>query len=382
MKIRNEAFRRIVSGRNQDFEAKQNTAVKSGRLIIASVAGILGSVTLFTTTPAHGQVEGKDYIANVAGGASGSELLNQFKDWACNDLIDQTLCQKYEEAEGFEDLETIDIIEWKAARGIEDIVDGDMSLFANVPVRYIIEQRSATTAFKLTTSVECDVVFNRQATSSINLRFDGGAANWESPVFWENMDVYWDAPESISTPYLAKVIEEGASALIKIETGIGTVDYNSTVFWEYMDVDWDEEDTSGTTQFFVPKIIRNAAVSFTLNASVGTADYESSVFWEYMDVDWDEEDTSTSNQFTAKVYERTTSTSMSISMTVGTAGWASAIEWQNTDVEWDKEYAGSILQGIINLNTSLTINTNHTLIAGWKSESNPWSNLTKNWEAS
>jgi hypothetical protein len=382
MKIRNEAFRRIVSGRNQDFEAKQNTSVKSGKLVVASVAGILGSISLFTTTPAYGEVAGQDYVANLAGGNSGTELLNQFKDWACDELDDQSLCQKYIDAEGWEDLEIDDIVEWRTANGIEDIVDGDMSLFASIPVRYIIEQRSASASFSLTTLVQSDVEFNRQATSSINLRFDGGAANWESPVFWENMDVYWDAPESTSTPYLAKVIEEGASASIKIETGIGTVDYNSTVFWEYMDVDWDEEDTSGTTQFFVPKIIRNAAASFTLNASVGTADYESSVFWDYMDVDWDEEDTSTSNQFTAKVYERTTSASIALSMTVGTAGWASAIEWQNTDVEWDREFAGSILQGIINLNTSLTTNTNHTLIAGWKSESSPWSNLTKNWEAS
>ena len=89
------------------------------------------------------------------------------------------------------------------------------------------------------------------------------------------MDVLWDAPESSSTPYLAKV-------------------HN-----------------------------RNASSSFAISGSIGTADYESSVFWEYMDVNWDDEDAGTVSEFFSQVHERTTSASMSISTTVGQAGWAS-----------------------------------------------------------
>lgn len=401
MRVLSEGFRRVnARGEGIDYEAKQHSSLKFGTL----VAGVcISSFSMFTTTPAIGEVEGIDAKAVNVGGKSDQENLNEFKDWACNDLIDQTLCNKYKDAEGWEDLEIVDIIEWKQANQIEDLVAGDLQLFSSINVRYIIEHRSAISNLELGANVTGEVEFSRLANASISLNFDGGSANWEAPVLWENMDVYWDAPESASTPYLAKVLNRNANASIYLNGSIGTADYESTVFWEFMDVNWDDEDTTSQNQFYVPVHERDADASIVINASVGTADYESTVFWEFMDVDWDEEDTSTGGQFLATVHERNTSSSISMSVTVGQAGWASDFIWNGLDINWDDNVAGQIHQGnptsSINLSASvsaevdtvftsttavlfsLSTNLNSETIQGWNSETTFVENLTRNWEA-
>lgn len=400
MRVLSEGFRRVnARGEGIDYEAKQNSSLKFGTLVIGAC---ISSFSMFTTTPALGEVDGKEYVALNVGGQTDQERLNEFKDWACNDLIDQTLCDKYKDSEGWEDLEIDDIIEWKKANNIEDTIAGDLALFSSIDVRYIIEPRSANSAIDFNTNVVGEIEFSRLASSSISLIFDGGSANWESPIFWENMDVYWDSPESPSTPYLAKVLSSDCSSSITLGTGIGVADYASTVFWDYMDINWGEADTSSNTQFFVPIHTRDADASISLNASVGTADYGSSVFWEFMDVDWDEEDTSTGQQFFSTVHERNTSASMSMSVTVGQAGWASDFIWEGLDINWDEQIAGQLVQGnpstLINLSAdvsgevdtifsltttvlfSLETNINSQLIAGWNSETTFVENLNRNWE--
>tara|TARA_B100000886_G_scaffold303110_1_gene233563 strand:- start:9948 stop:10718 length:771 start_codon:yes stop_codon:yes gene_type:complete len=256
MRITGQGFRRVIS--RQDFEAKQNSLIKVSSLVLGAVAGIVGTLTMFTTTPAVGLVEGKS-----------------------------------------------------------------------------IKVGTASSLISVSSSVESDQNFARQASASVEIRFDAGAANFELPQNWEDMDVYWDAPESISTPFLAKIIE------------------------------------------------RNADASVKLNASVGTADYESTIFWEFMDVNWDEEDTSTASQFTAQVFERTANANITTVVTVGTAGWSSNIEWQNADVEWSEFVAGSILQGNASATISISVNTvNINLIEDWSGETSLWSQKSNNWEAS
>ena len=401
MRILSEGYRRVdAKGEGINKKARQSSNVKIGFL----VAGVcISSFSMFTTTPAIGEVEGIDGRVVNVGGNSDQENLNQFKDWACNELIDQTLCEKYKDAEGWEDLEIDDIIEWKQANAIEDLVAGDLQLFSSIDVRYVIEHRSAISDIELDASVTGEVEFNRSAVASIEIIFDGGAANWETPVFWENMDVYWDAPESASTPYLAKVHNRNADASFALNGSIGTADYESTVFWEYMDVNWDDEDTTSQNQFFVPVHERDADASIVVNASVGTADYESTLFWEFVDVDWDEEDTSTGQQFFSTVHERNTSASISMSMTVGQAGWASDFIWEGLDINWDDNVVGQIHQGdasaSINLSAnsssevntlysltpsvlfSLSTNLNTEIIQGWNSETTFVENLNRNWEA-
>ena len=401
MRILSEGYRRVdAKGEGINKKARQSSNVKIGFL----VAGVcISSFSMFTTTPAIGEVEGIDGRVVNVGGNSDQENLNQFKDWACNELIDQTLCEKYKDAEGWEDLEIDDIIEWKQANAIEDLVAGDLQLFSSIDVRYVIEHRSAISDIELDASVTGEVEFNRSAVASIEIIFDGGAANWETPVFWENMDVYWDAPESASTPYLAKVHNRNADASFALNGSIGTADYESTVFWEYMDVNWDDEDTTSQNQFFVPVHERDADASIVVNASVGTADYESTLFWEFVDVDWDEEDTSTGQQFFSTVHERNTSASISMSMTVGQAGWASDFIWEGLDINWDDNVVGQIHQGdasaSINLSAnsssevntlysltpsvlfSLSTNLNTETIQGWNSETTFVENLNRNWEA-
>ena len=400
MKILSEGYRRVdAKGEGINKKARQSSNVKIGFL----VAGVcISSFSMFTTTPAIGEVEGIDARAVNVGGNSDQENLNQFKDWACNELIDQTLCEKYKDAEGWEDLEIDDIIEWKQANTIEDLVAGDLQLFSSIDVSYVIEHRSAISDIELDASVTGEVEFNRSAVASIEIIFDGGAANWETPVFWENMDVYWDAPESASTPYLAKVHNRNADASFALNGSIGTADYESTVFWEYMDVNWDDEDTTSQNQFFVPVHERDADASIVVNASVGTADYESTVFWEFVDVDWDEEDTSTGQQFFSTVHERNTSASISMSMIAGQAGWASDFIWEGLDINWDDNVVGQIHQGgasaSINLSAnsssevntlytnpsvlfSLSTNLNTETIQGWNSETTFVENLNRNWEA-
>lgn len=401
MRLLSEGFRRVnARGEGIDYEAKQHSNLKFGTLVAGAC---ISSFSMFTTTPAIGEVEGIDARAVNVGGKSDQENLNQFKDWACNELVDQTLCDKYKDAEGWEDLEIDDIIEWKEANLIEDLVAGDFQLFSSIDVRYIIEHRSATSDLKLSASVTGEVEFSRLANSNIEILFDGGSANWEAPVFWENMDVYWDAPESASTPYLAKVHNRDADASISLIGSIGTADYESTVFWQFMDVNWDDEDTTSQNQFFVPVHERDADASISVNGSVGTADYESTVFWEFVDVDWDDEDTSTGNQFFSTVHERNASPSISMSVTVGQAGWASDFIWEGLDINWDDNVAGQIHQGnasvSINLSAnasgevdtifssttsvlfSLSTNINSELIQGWNSETTFVENLTRNWEA-
>ena len=401
MRILSEGYRRVdAKGEGINKKARQSSNVKIGFL----VAGVcISSFSMFTTTPAIGEVEGIDGRVVNVGGNSDQENLNQFKDWACNELIDQTLCEKYKDAEGWEDLEIDDIIEWKQANAIEDLVAGDLQLFSSIDVRYVIEHRSAISDIELDASVTGEVEFNRSAVASIEIIFDGGAANWETPVFWENMDVYWDAPESASTPYLAKVHNRNADASFALNGSIGTADYESTVFWEYMDVNWDDEDTTSQNQFFVPVHERDADASIVVNASVGTADYESTVFWEFVDVDWDEEDTSTGQQFFSTVHERNTSASISMSMIAGQAGWASDFIWEGLDINWDDNVVGQIHQGdasaSINLSAnsssevntlysltpsvlfSLSTNLNTETIQGWNSETTFVENLNRNWEA-
>lgn len=401
MRILGEGSRRVnAKGEGINIKAKQSSNIKFGVLVAGAC---ITSFSMFTTTPALGEVEGKDFVAVNVGGKSDQQNLTEFKDWACNTLTDQTLCEKYKDAEGWEDLEINDIIEWKEGNSIEDLVAGDLKLFSTIDVRYIIEHRSATGSLQLGSSVTGDVEFNRSASAEIKILFDGGAANWEAPIFWENMDVYWDSPESPSTPYLAKIHNRDADASLFLNGSIGTADYESTVFWEFMDVDWDEEDTTSQNQFFVPVHVRDADASITLNGSVGTADYESTIFWNYMDVDWDEEDTSTGNQFFSTVHERTTSAGISMSVTAGQAGWASDFIWEGLDINWDKQIAGVIHQGnvspeieitanaesevdtIYSLTTtvlfSLSTNLNSELIQGWNSETTLMENLTRNWEA-
>ena len=401
MRILGEGFRRVnAKGEGINIKAKQSKKVIVGRFVVGAC---ISSLVMFTETPAYGQADGASFAVTNVGGQTDQERLNEFKDWACNDLIDQTLCEKYKDSDGWEDLEIDDIIEWKEANNIEDTIAGDLVLFSSIDVRYIIEPRSANSAIDFNTNVVGELEFSRLASSSISLNFDGGSANWESPIFWENMDVYWDSPESSSTPYLAKVLSSDCSSSITLETGIGVADYASTVFWDYMDINWGEADTSSNTQFFVPIHIRDADASISLNASVGTADYESSVFWEFMDVDWDEEDTSTGQQFFSTVHERSTSASMSMSVTVGQAGWASDFIWEGLDINWDEQIAGQLVQGnpstLINLSAnvsgevdtifnstttvlfSLETNINSQLIAGWNSETTFVENSNRNWEA-
>ena len=397
MKILGEGYRRVnAKGEGINKKAKQSKDVKIGVLI----AGVcVSSFSMFTTTPAYGEVEGIDAKVVNVGGSTDQENLNEFKDWACNDLIDQTLCDKYKDAEGWEDLDIDDIIKWKEANAIEDLVAGDFQLFSSINVRYIVEQRSLDSTININASVDSDVEYSRQAnsivelittagqatweesihwdtisdfwgqiesstkpkiatqfrdaTSKISLFFDGGSANWSSPVFWENLDVYWDAPESASTPYLAKVHTRDADSSIEVGGSIGTADYESTVFWQYMDVNWEEEDTTSQTQFFVPVHERNADASIEVNGSVGTADYDSTVFWEFMDVNWEEEDTTTEQQFFSTVHERNVSAGVSMSMTVGQAGWASDFIWEGLDINWDDEVSGQFIQGNIDASFSL-----------------------------
>ena len=332
MRILGEGYRRVsAKGESTKFEAKQSSKLIFGTLI----AGVtcIGSFTMFTETPAYGQVEAGSFPVTNAGGQTDQERLDEFLDWACNVLTDQTLCEKYKDAEGWEDIEIDDIIEWKKANGIEDIIAGDLTLFGSIDVRHIIEPRSASSNINLNCNVVSDIEFSRQASASISLHFDGGAATWESLVFWENMDVYWDAPESSSSPYLAKVQSRDRSSSISVETGVGTADYASTLFWDYMDISWGDADTSTSTQFFARVISGNASAN------------------------------------------------ISVSTSVGLAGWASNFVWDLLDINWDKQFAGQIHQGNSTNTFSLETNINSQLIAGWNSETTFVENLNRNWEA-
>ena len=292
MKIYSEGFRRVTA--EGKFDANQNSKLRFGVLI--SVACI-GSLSLIS------KADGKDFTPTIV-----------------------------------------------------DEINGDLNLFSKIEVSHVIEHRTIDSTIDINSHANCEVEFSRQATSLISITFDGGSANWESPVVWENMDVYWDAPEASNTPYLAKV-------------------YN-----------------------------RNASSSISLSASVGTADYGSSVFWEFMDVNWDDEDTSTSNQFFSTVHNRNASAGISISTTVGQAGWASDFVWEGLDINWDDQIAGQIHQGNASISTellvsvngeinaiyslsttalfSLSTNINSEIIAGWNSDTTLIENLTRNWETS
>lgn len=374
MKIYSEGFRRVTT--EGEFEANQNSKLRFGVLI--SVACI-GSLSLIS------KADGKDFTPTIV-----------------------------------------------------DEINGDLNLFSKIEVSHVIEHRTIDLTIDINSDANCEVEFSRQATSQISLTFDGGSANWESPVVWENMDVYWDAPEASNTPYLAKVYNRNASSSISLSASVGTADYGSSVFWEFMDVNWDDEDTSTGNQFFSTVHNRNASAGISISTTVGQAGWASDFVWEGLDVNWDDEvsgqfiqgnvntsfnlfgtssfvladlenrtasaniEVSSSVTFNV-IRQRTATSSSSFSMTVGSAGWASDLIWEQADVEWHLTSGQLIQEGassslslstnvsgeidtiyLINASSqfSLSTNINSEKIAGWNSDTTLIENSTRNWETS
>lgn len=282
-----------------------------------------------------------------------------------------------------------------------DDIDGDLNLFSSIDVSHIIEQRTVDSSLAIGGSVIADVEFSRQVSSKIDLIALAGEATWEEAVLWNTVEDNWGELTSVNKPKVATQFRDATSTISLTFNG-GSANWEAPVFWENMDVYWDAPESSSTP--YLAKVHnRNASSSLSISGSIGTADYESSVFWEYMDVNWDDEDTSTGNEFFSVVHERTPTASMSINTTVGQAGWASDFIWEALDIDWDDNIAGQIHQGgasisteisasvngevssIFSLSTSslfsLSTNLNSELIQGWNSETTFMENLNRNWEA-
>jgi len=367
MKIYSEGFRRVTA--EGEFEANQNSKLKFGVLISVACIGSLA----FTS-----KAEGVSFTPNNAGGKSEVQILADFKDWACNVLTDPTLCDQYGNTTNLDDIDIDDLIEFKDSNNIEDAVQGDLTLFSKIEVSHVIEHRTIDSTIDINSYANCEVEFTRQATSQISLTFDGGSANWESPVVWENMDVYWDAPEGTNTPYLAKVYERDASSSISLSASVGTADYASSVFWEFMDVNWDDEDTSTGNQFFSTVHNRNASAGISISTTVGQAGWASDFVWEGLDINWDDNIAGQIHQgnATASISLNASSSSIETDLETRTASCTISL---STNVTGDID---TIFAINASSQFSLSTNINSEIIAGWNSDTTLIENLTRNWETS
>jgi hypothetical protein len=484
MRLLSEGFRRVnARGEGIDYEAKQHSNLKFGTLIAGAC---ISSFSMFTTTPALGQVEGKDFLPVTVGGQTESQMLQDFLAWA---LLNNTeLYEKYKDSSTFDEISVEDVLIWRedteepvlqiteisigeidiedgetftltiggliitSTEGtdftktgdpeidkqllleslalkanqsgqlptgyIVEVIDGKLVITGNgdgsfaVSVtsetndtefivekkqefqrvesllagsfnlnascqRFLIENRTTSANTSLTSDVSGEIEFSRTADATITILFDGGAANWAAPVFWENMDVYWDAPESASTPYLAKVYERDADASIIVNGSVGTADYGSTLFWEFVDVNWDEEDTSTGQQFFSTVHERNTSPSISMSVTVGQAGWASDFQWDALDINWDDNVAGQIHQgnATASISLNASSSSIETDLETRTASGTISL---STNVSGDID---TIFAINASSQFSLSTNLNSELIQGWNSETTLMENLNRNWEA-
>ena len=437
MRLLSEGFRRVnARGEGIDYEAKQHSNLKFGTLIAGAC---ISSFSMFTTTPALGQVEGKDFLPVTVGGQTESQMLQDFLAWA---LLNNTeLYEKYKDSSTFEEVSVEDVLIWR-----EDTEEPVLQI-TEISIGEIDIEDGET--FTLT-------IGGLTITSTEGTDFTKtGDPETDKQLLLESLALKANQSGQLPTGYIVEVID---GKLVITGNGDGsfavsvTSETNDTEFvvekkQEFQRVEsllagsfslnascqrfliesrtttagiTLEASASGESAFsrnvnagislstditpYIAKVHeRQPSASIVVQASIGTADYESTVFWNYMDINWGEEDTSSSNQFFSTVHEGIASAGMSMSVAVGQAGWASDFAWEGLDINWNDEVAGLIHQGnvsaSINLSAnangeidtifssstsalfSLSTNINSELIQGWNSETTLMENLNRNWEA-
>jgi hypothetical protein len=437
MRLLSEGFRRVnARGEGIDYEAKQHSSLKFGTLIAGAC---ISSFSMFTTTPALGQVEGKDFLPVTVGGQTESQMLQDFLAWA---LLNNTeLYEKYKDSSTFDEVSVEDVLIWREdteepvlqiteiSIGEIDIEDGEtftltiggltitctegtdftktgdpetdkqlllesLALKANqsgqLPTGYIVEVIDG----KLVITGNGDGSFAVSVTSETN----DTEFVVEKKQEFQRVESLLAGSFSLNASCQRFLIESRTiTAGIILETSAsGELAFNRNV-------NSNISLNTDVTPYIAKVHERQPSASIVIQASIGTADYASTVFWNFMDVNWGEEDTSSSNQFFSTVHEGIASAGISMSVTVGQAGWASDFQWDALDINWDDNVAGQIHQGnasaSVNLSVnasgevdtifssttsvlfSLSTNINSELIQGWNSETTLMENLTRNWEA-
>lgn len=437
MRLLSEGFRRVnARGEGIDYEAKQDSSLKFGTLI----AGVcISSFSMFTTTPALGQVEGKDVTPVVIGGETESQMLQNFLAWA---LLNNTeLYEKYKDSNTFEEVSVEDVLIWREdteepvlqiteiSIGEVDIEDGETF---TLTIGGLTITSTEGTDFTKTGDPETDKQLLLESlalkanqsgqlpTGYIVEVIDGklvitgnGEGSFVVSVTSETNDTEFVVEKKQEFQRVESLLAGSFSLnascqrfLIESRITTAGITLEASASGESAfsrNVNADISLNTDVTPYIAKVHERQPSASIVMQASIGTADYESTVFWNFMDVNWGEEDTSSSSQFFSTVHEGIASAGISMSVTVGQAGWASDFAWEGLDINWNDEVAGLIHQGnvsaSINLSAnangeidtifssstsalfSLSTNINSELIQGWNSETTLMENLNRNWEA-
>lgn len=387
MRLLSEGFRRVnARGEGIDYEAKQHSNLKFGTLIAGAC---ISSFSMFTTTPALGQVEGKDFLPVTVGGQTESQMLQDFLAWA---LLNNTeLYEKYKNSSTFDEVSVEDVLIWREdtedpvlqiteiSIGEIDIEDGEtftltiggltitctegtdftktgdpetdkllllesLALKANqsgqLPTGYIVEVVDG----KLVITGNGEGSFAVSVTSETN----DTEFVVEKKQEFQRVESLLAGSFSLNASCQRLLIESRTTTTgIILETSAsGELAFNRNV-------NSNISLNTDVTPYIAKVHERQPSASIVIQASIGTADYASTVFWNFMDVNWGEEDTSSSNQFFSTVHEGIASAGISMSVTVGQAGWASDFIWEGLDINWDDEVSGQFIQG--NVNTSFSL---------------------------
>ena len=394
MRLLSEGFRRVnARGEGIDYEAKQDTNLKFGTLIAGAC---ISSFSMFTTTPALGQVEGKDVTPVVIGGETESQMLQNFLAWA---LLNNTeLYEKYKDSSTFDEVSVEDVLIWREdteepVLQITEISIGEVDIESGETFTLTIGGLTITctegTDFTKTGDPETDKQLLLQSLASkanqsgqlptgyIVKVIDGklvitgnGDGSFVVSVTSETNDTEFVVEKKQEFQRVESLLAGSFSLnascqrfLIESRTTSVSI---TTVINATGEVAFTREINAGislstnVTPYIAKVHERQPSSSIILQGSIGTADYASTIFWEFMDVNWGDEDTSSSSQFFATVHEKTASAGITFLVTVGQAGWSSDFQWDALDINWDDQIAGVIHQG--NASSSVTLNASSSSV--------------------
>lgn len=416
MRIIGEGYRRVSANSGSYYKAGQNSSLKFGSLIVGAC---VSSFSVFTTTPALGQVEGRDVTPVVIGGQTESQMLQDFLAWSL--VNNTTLYNQYKDSTNFDEVSVEDVLVWR-----EDTEEPVLQI-TEVSIGEIDIETGETFTF----TIGGLILTSTEGTDFVKT----GNSQTDKQLLLESLALKANQSSQLPTNYIIEVID---GKLVITGNGDGSFlvnlssETNDTEFLVEKKQEFQRVESllsgsfsvnascsrflieSRTTQFnivlstsisgevgFYREV--NSAISINGNAThyiakvhegqltsnisltggVGTADYDSTVFWNIMDLNWDDEDTNSSNQFFATVFEKNVDVDLGISaqaykQVVKERNTSSAMSLSLSAVGQSNTTFTQNLSSSISLNT----NTNYNLILGWSNDTTTLENLTQNWETS
>lgn len=416
MRIIGEGYRRVSANSGSHYRARQNSSLRFGSLIVGAC---VSSFSVFTTTPAFGQVEGRDITPVVIGGQSESQMLQDFLDWA---LANNTgLYEQYKDTTHFDEVSVEDVLVWR-----EDTEEPVVQI-TEVSIGEIDIEAGETFTF----TIGGLILTSTEGTDFAKT----GNSQTDKQLLLESLALKANQSSQLPTNYTIEVIDgklvitgnEDGSFLVSLSS-----ETNDTEFLVEKKQDFQRVESllsgsfsvnascarflieSRTTQFNLVLSTSisgevgfyreaNSAISINgnvthymarvherqltsnilLTGGVGTADYESTVFWNIMDLNWDEEDTSTSNQFFATIFEKNVNIDLAISTQA--IKQVTSVRHTSSEISLSSNVGGqsnAIFTKSASSSISLNTNTNYNIILGWSNDTTTLENLTQNWETS